>query len=402
MLRVPLNQALPGMRLALPVLHPQRGSVLLTEGYGLDEPLIRRLRAMEVGDLWVEYPDTVQIKQYVSPAILNQQTQVIGMVADMFDSVHRDAHAEIGFIDYRKTIQGLIEALVSEPAAASYIVELGGGALNELRHASEVCLLSVLLGLKLQGYLVQQRKRLLPKDARDVVSLGLGAMLHDIGISAMDPQIRMRWEQMRDDRDPEWRAHVTLGHKMMSGAIPPAAAGVILHHHQHYDGSGFPTTVGFDKKARGLAGDDIHVFARIVCVANHFDRMRRPAQGDPQPRVRVLKNMLAGRLTSRFDPVILASLPLVVPAYPPGSVVTLSNGEKAVVTAWHPEAPCQPTVQLLPDSTPQLLRGTSSQPIRYDLRDRTDLLVVEHEGSDVSRDNFRLISAQSEPQKSAA
>jgi len=402
MLRVPLIQALPGMRLALPVLHPQRGSILLTEGYGLDDPLIRRLREMEVGDLWIEYPDTAQIKQYVSPAILNQQTRVIGMVADMFDSVHRDAHAEIGFIDYRKTIQGLIEALVSEPTAASYIVELGGGALNDLRHASEVCLLSVLLGLKLQGYLVQQRKRLLPKDARDVVSLGLGAMLHDIGISAMDPQIRMRWEQTRDERDPEWRAHVTLGHKMMSGAIPPASAGVILHHHQHYDGSGFPTSIGFDQKQRGLAGDDIHVFARIVCVANHFDRQRRPAYGPLQPRVRVLKSMLAGKMTSRFDPVVLASLPLVVPAYPPGSVVTLSNAERAVVTAWHPEAPCQPTVQILPDSTPRLLRSANLSPLRHDLRDRTDLLVVEHEGHDVSRDNFRLIAPAGEAQKSAA
>ena len=401
MLRVPISEALAGMQLALPVVHPQRGSKLLSEGYVLDNSVIVKLRQLLIRDIWIEYPGTEQIKQFVSPTILAQQSQVVELVADMFDPTRREAHAEMDFLHYRRAIQGMIECLVMEPAAASYIVELGGATSNGLRHASEVCFLSVLLGLKLQGYLVQQRKRLLPKDARDVVSLGLGAALHDVGMIGLEPEVRERFEQTYDDRDLQWRQHVNLGHKMISGSIPPAAAGIVLHHHQHFDGTGFPDTMGNDGRPRGLAGEDIHVFARIVCVANHFDRLRRLPGGNLQPRVRVLKQMLAGHFTPRFDPIILATLPVIAPAFPPGTQVTLSSGERAVVIAVHTEAPCQPTVQVLNVEEPwNAAEAAQADPI--DLRQRPNLRIVEHENIDVSGDQFRLIPAAHEQEKKVA
>jgi HD-GYP domain-containing protein (c-di-GMP phosphodiesterase class II) len=408
MLRVPIVQAEQGMRLALPILHPERGNLLLNEGFVLDALIIRRLAELEVPEVWIEYPGTEQIKQYVSPAMLVQQSQLVSMVAEMIERAQRDARADIEFERYRKTIQEMIETLVGEPLAAAYITELGGPASSELRHASEVCMLSVLLGLKLQGYLIEQRRRLQPKDARDVVSLGLGAMLHDIGKMFIDPDVRDRYERDRRQDDPHYREHVTLGHKMLSGSIAPSAVGVVLHHHQHFDGSGFPTSVGLDGKPRGLAGDDIHVFARIACVANHFDRLRRPHRGALQPRVRVLRMMLGTSLASRFDPVILATLPSVVPAYPPGSIVKLSIGVRAVVVQWHTEAPCQPTVQVLDEpvadasGTSPSLSQTQPTGRRIDLREEPTIRVVEHDGVDVSGENFRLVQAVPDGQKHAA
>lgn len=404
MLRVPIKQAMSGMKLALPLLHPQRGTVLLAEGYVIEEPLVRKLQQMDIRDFWIEYPNTDQIKQYVSPVVLHQQSVVIETVAQMFDAVHREAYAELEFTRYHRTLQGLIEALVSDPTAASYIVEMGGSAESDSRHASEVALLSILLGLKLQGYLVQQRKRLRPRDARDVVSLGLGALLHDIGMSALSPDVRRRYELTRNEDDPQWRRHVEIGHRMVSGSVPPAAAGVVRHHHQHYDGTGFPTNIDELGRPRGLAGDDIHVFARIVCLANHFDRMRYAADGSILPRVRVLKNMMFSHVATRFDPIILGALPLVVPAFAPGSIVRLSNGDPAVVVQWHAEAPCQPLVQVLTggDLFGRPHAAIDRSPVQYDLRERCDLTIVEHDGVDVSRDSFRLIPPASEAQKNAA
>src|ERR1043165_8779052 len=114
MLRVPIAHASPGMQLALPVLHPERSTMLLCEGFFLDRTLIRKLREMDVPDIWIEYPGTEQIKQYVSPTILHQQSRLVGLVAGMFDPEQREAHADVEFDHYRRAIRGLIESLVFE------------------------------------------------------------------------------------------------------------------------------------------------------------------------------------------------------------------------------------------------------------------------------------------------
>ena len=143
------------------------------------------------------------------------------------------------------------------------------------------------------------------------------------------------------------------------------------------------------------------MFARIVCVANHFDRLRQLGDGTAQPRVRVLKQMLCSSLTTRFDPVILGALPLVVPAFPPGTMVTLNSGEKGIVVDWHPEAPCQPTLQAL-ERRPETSSRKTTAPRIIDLRQNASMMIVEHDGIDVSRDGFRLVGSADSRQKNAA
>ena len=388
MLLVPINQAVPGMQLALPIRHPERGTVLLTTGFELDEAMIRKLRELQVLEFWTHYPGTEQIQQYLSPTILRYQGRVISVLANMFESLHKDAHAHLEFPIYKRTLRDLIESLVAEPTAASFVCEPGGAGSSELRHSSAVCFLSLLMGLKLQGYLIYQRRRLTPTHAKNVVSLGLGAMLHDIGKVNLDPDVRQRYEQTRDESDPAYQQHVVLGHKMVTGVVPPAAAGVVLLHHRYFDGSGFPTSYENAANIAELAGEDIHVFARIVAVANTFDRLRYRGDGSVQPRVRVLRTLLTNPLVARFDHVILDALLQVVPAYPPGAFVTLNSGEKGIVMDWRPATPCQPTVQI---ATTEEHARRHNKPQLLDLRRRPDLLIVEHDGVDVSHDNFRLI-----------
>jgi HD-GYP domain-containing protein (c-di-GMP phosphodiesterase class II) len=389
------------MKLALDVCHPERGTRLLHRGFKLDRRMIAKLAELKVHEIWIEYPDTSQIKQYISPVVMEYHGRMVSQLARIFDSAQPDAHAELDFPSYRRALTDLICSMVGEPTAATYIVEMGGEGDGALRHAAEVCFLSVLLGLRLQGDLVLQRKRLQPSQARNVVNLGLGAMMHDIGMLALDEETRRRSARSRDPDDPAWRRHPQLGHRMISGTISAAAAGIVLHHHQYYDGSGFPTQVDREGCRRGLSGDEIHVFARIVCVADHFDRLRYGSDGSIQPRVCVLREMLMGPLARRFDPVVLATLPMVVPAYSPGSLVTLSNGRRALVLHWHPDSPCQPTVRPL-DASGRPLRDDRNQMTQMDLREHADLLIVEQDGVDVSRDNFRLLSPAKKEQPSAA
>lgn len=394
MLRVQISQARPGMRLALAVRHPTSAVALLKDGYVLDDLTLRRLAVMQISELWVDYPGTDVIRKFISPTVIATRAQVLDAVIGMFNSVHQDAHAPLEFDHYRTTLQALIESIVTEPVAASYLSEVGRDGGSDMQHCAEVCFLSLLLGLKLEGYLVEQRKRLKAEHARNVVSLGLGALLHDIGLMQLPPELppelRAPYDPHEPNLDPRWREHVALGHRMVTGEIEASAAGVVLQHHQHFDGSGFPPARGDDGRPQGLAGESIHVFARIVCVANHFDRLRHRGEGQGRPRVAVLHEMLCGPLRRRFDPVILAALPQVVPAYAPGSIVRLNTGHQVAVVQWHPESPCQPTVQLLDEALDQRF-GLQGEPTCYDLRSRDDLWIVEQDGVDVTRYNFVLL-----------
>ena len=63
------------------------------------------------------------------------------------------------------------------------------------------------------------------------------------------------------------KQHPLIGHDILKGSkrhILQAASVIALQHHEKFDGSGYPS---------GLIGDDIHIYARIVAVADVFDAL---------------------------------------------------------------------------------------------------------------------------------
>ncbi len=390
MLRVPIQHAQAGMRLATPILHPQRGNTLLNVGFELTESLVRKLQELEVHECWIEYPGTEEIARYISPAIMQRRGQLVQHMAGLLEQAQRKNTTRLDFTPYQHTIRDLIEEIALDQTAGTLILELGGTRRCELRHAAEVCFLSIVLGIKLRDYLLIQRKRLSPNDARNLIGLGLGALVHDIGMMKVAPETRTRFLDDGDEDDPIWRSHVTLGYRMLSGTIRPAAAGVIAQHHQYFDGSGFPDEEREDGSRRALSGREIHVFARIVALANHYDRMRHGAEQGVVPRVRVMRDLLFGPLASRFDPVVLAALPRAIPAYAPGTMVRLNSGETAVVTGWNQDAPCRPMVSVI-DAEHESWATEPSRPSRQiDLEVETAVHIVEEGGVNVADANFEL------------
>jgi len=391
MLRVPITYAKPGMMLAMPIRHPQRPEhLLLQAGYELDQAAIGRLRELRLREVWIRYPNLEFIGKYINPHILEEQAKVGKAIGGALESVMRDATAKLPYPAFKSTIRDFIDKLLDDPQAAIFIEEISETDEPLLRHSCSVCFLSLLMGLKLEGYLVQQRRRLAAHRAKDVVNLGVGAMLHDVGMMRIDPKARQRWLESHDETDPAWREHVIVGYQLVQGHIEPSAAAAVLHHHQRYDGSGFPVRREDDGVLRGLVGERIHIFPRIVATADLFDRMRHPPdRSTPTPVVRALRRMQSPEIASRMDPMTYKALIAVTPPYPPGSLVTLSNGVRGVVIEWHPSDPCRPVVQALGDiSEDHAKKGAAPDAERFDLRRDRKLHVVEAEGERVLEDNF--------------
>lgn len=373
------------MTLALPVMNPRLpGHQLLHVGYELTPSVIEKLDEMRVRTLWVDYPSLSFLSKYVSADTLANRSQLVAQIRDTFETLQHASAAKLNYDAYTDTIAGLVDSVVSSPEAALFIGDLceqdAGGEL--LRSGSAVTYLSILLGLKLEGYLIKQRRYVTePERAKQVVPLGVGAMLHDIGITLLPKEVVDRYRETHNDADPAWREHPALGFRAVRGRIEPTAATVVLHHHQQYDGSGY---AGKDFPVQQAEG--IHIFARIAAVADVFNRLTHPIHGEAMPQVWALNAMLSDKLRVRFDPNVIRALIEVVPPYPPGARVTLSDGRQAIVIDFDIKDPCNPTVQRLPDN---ILPGPG-RPLGETLRlsDHAKLNIVACEGKRTEPYNF--------------
>ncbi|MCS6897497.1 MAG: response regulator [Nitrospira sp.] len=98
----------------------------------------------------------------------------------------------------------------------------------------------------------------------DQRALMIGSLLHDLGYVALDRGAGSRLDPA-SEADRVETQHPLLGVRMAAPlGVPTATLLAIAHHHERYDGSGFP---------EGLAGDRIPLLARIVGVAQTFDRL---------------------------------------------------------------------------------------------------------------------------------
>lgn len=129
-------------------------------------------------------------------------------------------------------------------------------------------------------------------DGQEYKNLYYGALLHDIGVIAIDDELSMSQGVMTiRDRDPEIN-HPRIGAEMVKNInLLKGTAPIIRHHHENYDGTGFPD---------GLSGEAIPLGARVVAVAEAVDEMMK--SGLPEERVR---QMLKLGQETRFDPEIV-------------------------------------------------------------------------------------------------
>jgi putative nucleotidyltransferase with HDIG domain len=102
-------------------------------------------------------------------------------------------------------------------------------------------------------------------DTESVRSIYLSGLLHDIGKIGISDHVLQKPGKLSHDEYEHIKQHVVIGHKIMLdlgklGELLP----VILHHHESWDGGGYP---------RQLDAENIPLLARIVAVADAFDAM---------------------------------------------------------------------------------------------------------------------------------
>jgi len=145
--------------------------------------------------------------------------------------------------------------------------------------------------------LVGERLGLAPYDQAVVC---YGALLHDVGkIGVSDGVLHKPGPLLPEERDL-MRAHVRVGHDLLRGvpALAPVAD-IVLHHHEWYDGTGYPD---------GLAGDEIPLASRIVAAVDAFCAMTTRRSYKEAYTPEHARQELALGAGTQFDPVVVEAL----------------------------------------------------------------------------------------------
>ncbi|HXW68590.1 MAG TPA: HD domain-containing phosphohydrolase, partial [Dissulfurispiraceae bacterium] len=117
-----------------------------------------------------------------------------------------------------------------------------------------------------------------------LLNLGIAAMLHDVGLVNIADNA---CEDSPNKIERElFKSHVILGRQLLDQCedVPKTAKTVALTHHERDDGTGYPDM---------LSGSLIHPFAKIVALADTFERLRVTGfKHAPMKRTKVLEYMV--------------------------------------------------------------------------------------------------------------
>ena len=400
MLRVPVHRIGPGMVLARPIPLPHDPfRYLLQRDVEIPMDLVPRLKKLGVLEVWVRHRDFEFLEEIVDEGLGDRQREIYSSVRRNFESIVRNSTVELDLVNFQDSIRELFTFLKTTSGPDILLQKLDAFDNYLMSHSTNICYLSMLVGMKLDTYLIKERHHKKAKEAKDLHLLGLGCLLHDIGKMKIPRTILDKPGKLTGMEMAEMRKHPRYGYEMVGGAVPPAAAQVVLNHHQRYDGTGYPKR--YDKRTKqimpALTGKQIPIFSRIAIMADVYDAATsRRCYSDAKLPVRVLHEMRT-HCQGFFDPVIETAFYRTVPPFPIGQVVTLSDGVEAVVVDFNPDYPVWPKVQCLrrPDGT----RFENPALEEIDLALYGDIRITAVDGEDVT--SFTAIQETAEPMPDA-
>jgi len=384
MLRVLVHKIQPGMVLARPIPVPNDPyRFLLQRDLEIPLDLVPRLKQLGILEVWVRHRDLEFLEDLIDEGLADHQREVYLHVRRNFEAIIRDSTVELDLVHFEQSIGELFKFLKGCANSSILLQKLDAFDNYLMSHSTNACYLALLLGMKLDRYLIDQRRHKNAREAKDLHLLGLGCLLHDIGKMRVPPQILHKPGKLTPRELEEMWRHPLYGYETVRGTVPPPAAQVVLNHHQRWDGKGYPGRIDYStgEELPPLMGKQIPIFSRIAIVADVYDAATtKRCYSDAKPPVQVLHEM---RTICRgfFDPVVEAAFYRTVPAFPIGQVVALSDAVEAVVVDFNPDFPTRPKVQCL--RTPDGQRFADPALEEIDLALHPDLGIIAVDGVDV-------------------
>jgi HD-GYP domain-containing protein (c-di-GMP phosphodiesterase class II) len=301
---LPIKEIPEGILLARD-LFGNDGRILLAKGVRLTGTYLQRLQEMKFSHLYVA--KTVEDVEFSCPVSDLTYAETIQVVREVFFNVAK--HYYLCFALVLEIAEIIVDEIIGNNIPFNIIDQKNDDNYIYL-HSVNVCIISTIIG------------KVLGLDRSKLKDLAVGALLHDIGKVFIAP-IMGKSKEFSDQFTQQMINHPQYGFNLLR-AIPEInllSAHIAYQHHEREDGSGYP---------RALEGDEIHLFAKITAIADTYDAM---ISGKGYRKNlwshEVIKELVNN--PTHYDHMVLSALPISVALYPIGSMVLLTNQQKAVV-----------------------------------------------------------------------
>lgn len=216
-------------------------------------------------------------------------------------------------------------------------------------HSLDVCILSLCLA------------RHLSLSREEMMEIGIGALLHDVGKMRLPIQVLKKPDTLSENEWVEVRKHPVYSLEIMEAAkgIPEPSKQLALQHHERFNGSGYPF---------GLKGGTIGTYGQIVGMIDFYDAITtdRPYQKAIQPHEAIRQIYEKGQ--GEFDRLMVERFIQCVGIYPFGTLVVMDTEEMGIVCGVKPDVLLRPNVLVIFQNS----RTPYPEPFLADLTEKAD------------------------------
>ncbi len=309
-----------------------------------DHPLLRQARSkartsIPIKDIFPgrplkAYPTTSEWKDESAQAWV-----VLDSLVDDVNSIfaHVSEGGNLNVIRLKKSVEPVVESMSRNPDACIWLARLKQHDQYAYQHSLSAAIWAVALGRQLG----------LPR--HDLRSLAIGCMLMDVGKLRLNPALLNAPRALSEDEADSMREHVGHGVQIIreSGMMNQDVLDIVTHHHERFDGSGYP---------QGISGDEIPAFARIAAIVDTYDAVTSNRSHAPAISPSDAIKMLYQSRNIDFQAELVEVFIQAVGIYPAGTIVELTSGEVGVVVSEYRTRRLKPKIMMVLDSRKYRLR----------------------------------------------
>jgi HD-GYP domain-containing protein (c-di-GMP phosphodiesterase class II) len=300
-----------------------------------------------------EHAESLRRRRSEIQRVEKQYNEVVGNVKELMSMM---ANSPVQAMEQAsKMIGSIVATLQADKETLVHLMNANNLDDSLYYHVLNVSVLSLLLAREM-GI----------QDKEQMMTLGLAALMHDIGQVKLPPQIVRKTSPLSKPESDLYERHVRYAlemigqHAKLKLTVKPLLLTIIEQHHVMLDGSGYPADVSPTKMLP---------LSKILATVNYYDKLCNHIDPKQSMTPHEALSLMFSKQVAKFDKQTLQTLVKLLGIYPPGTVVQLADDSIGIVISLNRKELLKPGVLIYSADIPK------EEAVIIDLARHTDLTI---------------------------